>query len=162
MSELSTANADDPVELPDAFRNRISLLLVRVGNEIAVRGEHALLEAIGISGRDYSALAVLADERPGSQAELARRMGKAPALCVPMLDDLEAAGLATRERDPDDRRRSIVTITAKGRAILAKADVIADQVTASTLDGLGPDEFDAFRALAQGALQRTTTVFSAS
>lgn len=127
------------LSLPAALTGRLGLLLVRTGDEVATRGE-AALQAIGISGRDYAALAVISHDKPSSQLELARLMGKAPALCVALLDELEGAGLVERVRDPKDRRRSIVSLTKAGDAKLAEADAVAREVEAGALDGLSDDE----------------------
>ena len=71
------------------------------------------------------ALAVLADDRPGSQLELARLLGCVAAVVVQIADDLEAAGFAERTRDPADRRRSMLTITPAGRRALERGDEVA-------------------------------------
>lgn len=160
VTDSPTQLADAPVAMPTAFHSRMGLLLVRIGDDVAARGQHAL-EAIGISGRDYSALAVISADKPRSQLELARMMGKAPALCVALLDDLESAGLVTRGRDPEDRRRSVVTLTDAGEAMLTRADAVAEEVTAATLDGLSPEDLAQFTALAQRAMPRTSTLYCA-
>lgn len=144
-------------ELPEALGDRLGLLLVRTGDEVATRGEAALAD-IGVSGRDYSALAVISHHKPSSQLELARLMGKAPALCVAMLDELEAAALVERVRDPKDRRRSIVSITKKGEAKLAEADDVAREVEAATLDGLTEAERDQLGELLRRAITSARAV----
>ncbi len=135
------AGLDSPV-IPQAFQTRLALLMVRTGDRVAVQGELLLEERAGITGRDYTALAVIASDNPSSQQELARLMGKAPAMAVGLLDDLEAAGLVARGRDPKDRRRSIVTLTPKGETKLAEADTIAAELESRVIDGLTAKERD--------------------
>jgi len=161
VNEMTTRGpAEAPVPMPKAFASRLGLMLVRVGDEMSQRGQQAL-EELGISGRDYTALAVIAADQPRSQLELARMMGKAPALCVALIDELETAGLAQRVRDPEDRRRSIVSLTSAGEQLLERADAIADEVAAAVLDGLSADELGAFRDLTRRAVTETTTEYQA-
>lgn len=148
----------EPTTVSAGISGRLGLLLVRIGDEIANRGQDAIVDRLGISARDYIALAVISVDKPRSQLELARLMGKAPALCVAVLDDLEQAGLAERVRDPDDRRRSVVSITAAGKKMLARADEVAREVERSVLDGLSTDELATFTALAQRATTQTSTI----
>ena len=145
------AGLDSP-DIPEAFRQRLALLLVRTGDRVATTGQLRIEEQLGISGRDYTALAVISVDAPSSQLELARLMGKAPAMCVGMLDDLEAAGLVARGRDPKDRRRSVVTLTPKGERTLAAADAIAAEVEQHVIAGLTGEE----RELLLRLLSRTT------
>lgn len=141
----------DSAEIPAAFQSRLALLLVRTGDRVAVVGQELLEQRAGITGRDYTALAVISEDAPSSQQELARLMGKAPAMCVGMLDDLEAAGLVARGRDPKDRRRSIVTLTTKGETKLREADEIAAELEAQVIAGLTGEE----RELLISLLSRT-------
>ncbi|MDO9355713.1 MAG: MarR family transcriptional regulator [Solirubrobacteraceae bacterium] len=139
--------------LPRAFASRLALLLVRTGDRVAAVGHVALEERLGLSGRDYTALAVIAEDAPSSQQELAKLMGKAPALCVGMLDDMEAAGLIARGRDPRDRRRSVVTLTPKGEDTLRQADEIALEIETRVI----ADFTDAERKGLLALLQRVDT-----
>lgn len=150
MEELPTV--DSSFALPRAFADRLALLLVRVGGQLGALGDVALQQELAISGRDYSALAVIEHDHPRSQLELARLMGKAPAICVGMLDDLEAQGLVARLRDPQDRRRSVVTLTDAGRRKLADADALAHRLETELLGDLSPDD----RALLLRALSGRT------
>ena len=103
---------------PRAMHDRLGLLLVRTGDHLVQQAQGALA-TIGLDPRDYMALALLDSDQPRSQAELAQLLGKAPAIVVDVVDALEALGLARRERDPNDRRRSVVGITDAGRTTLA-------------------------------------------
>jgi len=51
--------------------------------------------------------------------------GLAPAQMVALIDEFEALGHVERSRDPADRRRTRVTITARGRKALASGDEVA-------------------------------------
>jgi DNA-binding MarR family transcriptional regulator len=137
--------------------DRLALLVYRAGIEILARGEVALAE-IGISGRDYTTLAVLATDQPESQQELARLMGKAPPVMVAALDELEEQGLVARRRSSRDRRRSVVEVTDAGREMLAKADVIADRLVAELFGALSAEEREGLHA----TLRRAMTVEEAS
>lgn len=155
QDHLDRAGLDSP-DIPQAFHSRLALLLVRLGDRVAVVGSTALEERLGLSGRDYTALAVISEDSPSSQQELARLMGKAPAMCVGMLDEMEAAGYVERVRDPKDRRRSVVTLTAKGTKILADADALAAEIEAKVIEGLSEGERDRLLALLLGAATRAS------
>ncbi len=121
-------------------RSRLSLLMALVGSAIADRGDEALRATGGLDAMDYMVLAVLDESEPGSQLELARLCGSAPGKIVGILDQLEQRGIVVRERDPHDRRRSIVRLTADGRTVLEGADAIVEGVEAELLADLTADE----------------------
>jgi DNA-binding MarR family transcriptional regulator len=95
---------------------------------------------------------VLAADRPESQQELARLMGKAPPLMVAAVDALEAKGLVARRRSDRDRRRSVVELTDEGRAVLAKADAVAQGVVDELFAGLAADERETLHATLRRAM----------
>ena len=131
--------------------DRLALLVYRAGIEILARGEEALTE-LGIDGRDYTTLAVLATDQPESQQELARLMGKAPPLMVAVVDELETKGLVARRRSRRDRRRSVVEVTDAGREMLARADAIADRLTAELFGALSAEEREELHATLRRAM----------
>ena len=108
---------------PRGISDRPALLLVKLGNEIMERAEDPLA-ALGLSGRQYTVLAVLASDSPPSQLDLAGLCGLLPAQVVPVIDELEQRGLVARQRSETDRRRSVVTLTEPGREILEQADAL--------------------------------------
>lgn len=130
---------DGDLCIPHAAESRLPLLLAKVGGVLLDTADDLLAPA-GIDARGYTLLAILASDDPGSQLELAQLMGKAPALIVTAVDELEARGLVERTRDPADRRRSRVMLTAQGKRTLGKADKLADEAAAGLLSGLDADE----------------------
>ena len=124
----------------------MALLLVNVGAALSLLADEQLAAA-GVDGREYAILSILESDGPGSQLELARLLGKAPAVVVGAVDALEDRGLVERARDPADRRRSRVTMTAAGAKTLRKADTLADDAVADLLAGLDADELRNLREL---------------
>lgn len=60
--------------------------------------------------------------------ELARHLSLDPTLVVALIDDLEERGLCERGRHPEDRRRHMIQLTAKGRKVYREAHALAAQV----------------------------------
>jgi DNA-binding MarR family transcriptional regulator len=114
-------------EIPRGYAQRPALLLHKLGMEVLERAEDPLA-ALGLSGREYSLLAILESDQPESQLELALLCGLMPAQVGPVLDELEKRGLAERRRSETDRRRSVVRLTDDGRELLAQADALGRQI----------------------------------
>jgi DNA-binding MarR family transcriptional regulator len=85
-------------------------------------------------------LASLADEGIASQAELSRRTGIDPSDVVAAINDLESHRLVTRQRDPHDARRNVITLTRTGRAELARLDAVVAAVQERFLAPLNESE----------------------
>ena len=88
-------------------------LLARLGHAFKARAV-AALSAAGFELYDYSVLALLAEGDRVTQSTIADVLGVDPSRLVAVLDSLEQRDLVTRHRDPQDRRRHVVTITAGG------------------------------------------------
>lgn len=106
--------------------------LARVGRRAA---ETAIAPG-GLRPRHLVALTLLADHGPANQRDLGEALRLDPSNVVALLNELEDRGLATRRRDPADRRRHIVELSARGHAEL--------QATQRRLTGV---EDELFRAL---------------
>ncbi|HEY7077842.1 MAG TPA: MarR family transcriptional regulator [Solirubrobacteraceae bacterium] len=124
-------------EFARGITTRPALVLVKLGNEVLARSEDPLA-ALGLSGRQYLVLAVLATDKPASQLELASLCGLLPAQIVPVLDALERRGLVARQRSEDDRRRSVVRLTTAGERTLAEADALATSIEDALFGDLEP------------------------
>jgi DNA-binding MarR family transcriptional regulator len=75
-----------------------------------------------------------------SQAEVSRRIGIETASSTSVIEQLESRGLIRRVRDPDDRRRIIVTLTAAGRRLEGALTESAVAVNSTAREGLSGGE----------------------
>ena len=66
--------------------------------------------AVGLCPRDMHAIHLLQLRGPMTPGELGRAVGIASASTTALIDRLESAGYARRERDPDDRRKVVVSL----------------------------------------------------
>jgi DNA-binding MarR family transcriptional regulator len=132
-------SVDENACIPYGAEGRTGLLLVSAGSAL-INVADEKFEGSGVAADEYSVLAIVERDTPGSQLELSKLLGKAPAMVVAAVDRLEARGLVERTRDPADRRRSRVTLTATGAKKLAECDTLADEAVAELLPGLDAAE----------------------
>jgi DNA-binding MarR family transcriptional regulator len=133
----------------EAVRANPCLLLAHLGR-VAKRRFSDALEPTGLNGPQAFALMQLRNLGPISQQELAETLDLDPSKLVALLNELEAAGFAERRRDPSDRRRHIVEISAAGRDRLRDAERAMSEFENRFFAGLEPDE----RHQLQGLLGR--------
>jgi DNA-binding MarR family transcriptional regulator len=141
------------MEIPEGVAKRPALLMTKLGNEVLARAEGPLA-ALGLSGRQYSLLAVLDTDSPESQLELANLCGLMPAQVVPVLDEMESRGLVERRRSETDRRRSVVRATDAGRELLAQADALGESIMDVLFGHLDPEARALLDDALSAALQR--------
>src|SRR5580700_3823399 len=106
--------------------------LARVGR----RAAEASMAPGGLRPRHLIALKLLSEHGPASQQGLAEALSLDPSNVVGLLNELEERGLISRRRDPADRRRHIVEVSATG----------ADELT-QTYAQLGLVEDELFKTL---------------
>ncbi len=87
-----------------------------------------------------SVLACLVEFGPQSQREVADRLRFDPSDVVDVVDQLEEAGHAVRQRDPLDRRRYSLAATPAGRRWLDRRLAEIEARTSQFLPGLDDDE----------------------
>lgn len=100
------------------------------------------LAAADARGYHYRLLVTLEEFGPASQATLGRRSGIDRSDVVAMVNELAEGGLVERTRDPEDRRRNIVTITPAGVRQLRRLDDAVAGVQDRLLAPLSADERD--------------------
>jgi DNA-binding MarR family transcriptional regulator len=94
-------------------------LLARLGFGFKAKAI-AKFEQAGFEIYDYSVLAILAESAQETQATIASMLAVDPSRLVALLDSLEERALIVRQRDPQDRRRHLVSITAAGKRQLSR------------------------------------------
>jgi DNA-binding MarR family transcriptional regulator len=99
----------------------------------------ARLEQAGFELYDHSVLAILAEGSRETQATIADALTLDPSRLVALLDSLEQRGLVERQRDPQDRRRHVVSITPAGERQLARLREMTKQLEDEFLAPLDPD-----------------------
>jgi DNA-binding MarR family transcriptional regulator len=107
----------------------------------------AAMEPMGISGRECAVLIAIDDRVPQSQQEVARRLAVDRTTMVALIDELERKGLVDRRQAPGDRRKNVVTLTAVGRATVAKAVSAGAEAERRFLASLSDADAAAFRRL---------------
>jgi DNA-binding MarR family transcriptional regulator len=89
--------------------------------ELAVRAHlDDMFRPIGLTALQYTALTVLERHPNLSSAQLARNSFVTAQSMADMITALEEQQLIERHRDPDDRRRLVLALTADGRKLLGK------------------------------------------
>ncbi len=125
------------------------VLLTRLAKVVYRRSSE---EQLGMRLRWYVALSFLNDHDGASQQALGEALCVDANNLVLLLNELEAAEYAERRRDPLDRRRHLVHITATGRRALDHAERAQESVESEVLAALDPDERATLRDLLARAL----------
>jgi DNA-binding MarR family transcriptional regulator len=126
------------------------VLLTRLAKVVHRRSSEQLL---GMSLRHYVALSTLRYLAPASQQQFCERLWLDPNNCVLLLNELEDAGYIARRRDPEDRRRHLVDITADGLDAIDRAEHAQESLEDEVLAALSPEERDDLRRLLLTALE---------
>jgi DNA-binding MarR family transcriptional regulator len=114
--------------------NFVALELLRAGRRRAERHpEGPRLPRVAV-------LACLVEYGPQSQVEVSRRLRFDPSDIVDVVDQLEAAGHAVRQRDPADRRRYALAATTAGERWLSERLAEAAAINERFLPGLDAAE----------------------
>ncbi|MFL5961311.1 MAG: MarR family winged helix-turn-helix transcriptional regulator [Gaiellaceae bacterium] len=116
-----------------------AFLLKRVGMLAKERTMEAY-DAIGANPYHYSVLAVLEEGARDTQAKIADALGYDRSWLVGLLDELEEAGLIERKRDPEDRRRHLVSLNPAGKKRLAELRAISKRVEDELLASLDAEQ----------------------
>ncbi|MFI5524034.1 MarR family winged helix-turn-helix transcriptional regulator [Streptomyces platensis] len=140
-AEAADLPDDGGRETPARLRRRASRLL----SQLTARSDRLINE--GLAQADsrkwhYAVLASLVEYGPASQATLSRRTGIYRSDLVGVLNELAGRGLVERVPDPDDRRRNIITVSARGRRRLPRLDKVLDDLHDELLAPLSPAERD--------------------
>ena len=113
-----------PPSREDARPPGVAFLLAQLGAHAA--GAFAeRLAPLGLTPPQAGVLRQLAASPGVNQRELAEALRMHAPRLVPLIDEMQAAGLVERERDPADRRNHVLSLTAGGRQALARVRTVA-------------------------------------
>ena len=125
----------------DVRHAELVLALNRVSRESGGLGAvfaETVARHLGVSHSDLECIDIISLRGRVTAGELARRSGLTTGAVTGVIDRLEKAGLARRERDPDDRRKVYVGILpkaiARGRVYYDSLERAVDALTASYSD----------------------------
>ena len=127
-------------------RSSPGLLLALLGHD-AMRRLRDAHTAHDLMPRQFQLLGLLDDHGPMGQRELGQAMATDPSILVTLLNPLEADGYIARNRDAADRRRHVVTLTAKGKRHLNRAAEAQREAEDAIFAGLSTDQRDQLRDL---------------
>lgn len=111
MPNSSTA-AEDLLKLD----NQVCFALVTAARNV-VSIYRPILEPLGLTHPQYLVMLALWEAAPRSVRDLADELALESATLSPLLKRLEAQGLVTRRRRPDDERALDVGLTDAGRRL---------------------------------------------
>jgi DNA-binding MarR family transcriptional regulator len=129
-------------EATDSIGGRLRLLSEAWNNAF-----HAEIDRHGITRGQWRFLRELWHEDGLTQTELAARVGRREPTAGTAVRLLERAGLIKLEREADDRRKTRVHVTRKGRALEAELVPLVRKFDALITRDLTRDEVEQFKSL---------------
>ena len=124
-----------PPGFPEELLASTVFLLAKLGFAIKARAIEEL-EGAGFTLYQYSVLAMLSEKSREAQATIADGLQLDRSQLVGILDALEERGLVERRRDPTDRRRHTVSLTAEGKRQLVRLRSIVKRIEDGFLEPL--------------------------
>jgi DNA-binding MarR family transcriptional regulator len=113
--------------LPHELVASTTFLLKRLGYAAKERGMQAY-EGEGLHPYHFAILLALDEGEHETQGAIADGLGYDRGQLVGLLDELEERALVERRRDPNDRRRHLVQLTADGKKALKRLRAVARQL----------------------------------
>ncbi len=115
---------------------------------------HAVAKAHGVGLAEWRVLSYLSDG-PSSIGELAATTLLQQPTLTKVVDRMQRDGLVDRRPDPADGRRTRVSVTGRGRPLVADLIPLARRHEEIVLDGYTPAEAEALKATLKTLIDRT-------
>jgi DNA-binding MarR family transcriptional regulator len=119
---------------------RLRLAVLRLGRRLRQNA------GAGVTPSQLAVLSTLDRHGPMGLGDLAAHEGVQPPSATRMVDNLEAAGLVSREASRADRRAVVVQLTGKGRRRVEEIRRRRDAWLAARLSALTPEDVSALEA----------------
>jgi DNA-binding MarR family transcriptional regulator len=117
------------VEDPLALDRQVCFALAAASRSV-IGLYRPVLEPLGLTHPQYLVMLALWESSPLRVRDLGDALLLDSATLSPLLKRLEASGLVTRQRNPDDERSLDVALTAEGRALRQRALDVPGQIVA--------------------------------
>jgi DNA-binding MarR family transcriptional regulator len=117
--------------------------LLHRAQQIAANHSAVALKAAGVTLRQFSVLAALSGNEGVSQSDLVNATGIDRSTLADMVARMEQAGLIKRIASKTDARAKSVSLMAKGRKALEKAQPAVDAADAALFDAMPKTKQDA-------------------
>lgn len=111
------------------LKNQICFPLYACSREV-IKKYKTLLDPIGLTYTQYIAMMVLWEQKSVNVKSLGEQLYLDSGTLSPLLKKMEAQGLVIRNRDAEDERNVIVTITPKGEELKEYAREIPQKMGA--------------------------------
>lgn len=119
MPSMGTPSFDRQAESGDrdavleaVSAREVIALLFDASHQLCLRSDRLLGASIGLSEARARLLVAVSEREPARMGRLASELGVSARSVTGMVDALEREGLLTREPDPDDRRATLLRLTA--------------------------------------------------
>ena len=143
---MTTPTGPPTAKVPKELVESTTFLLKRLGFAAKERSLGAY-EDLGLHPYHHAVLLVLDEGSRETQGSIADALGYDRGQLVGLLDELEERELVERKRDPKDRRRQSVSLTAEGKKTLGRLRGIAGRIEDAFLEPLDDEERAALHAL---------------
>jgi DNA-binding MarR family transcriptional regulator len=142
----ATVAQETPARTEPEMTQRAGFLLAQLGRAVT-RQYRCALSPIGLKPRETQALLRLRAHGAMSQQALGAALDIDASNLVALLNDLEADGLISRRRDPEDRRRHVVEVSKRGAKHVGEVERAAAEVEDQFFAALDEDERVALRGM---------------
>lgn len=139
LANSQAPSSDSERSQPSFVSNYLSYLLAQASHLVSTEF-HAHLRRYGVAVPTWRVLATLSDGEGKTVGEIARIGLYNQPTATKIIDRMEAEGLAERHRDPDDKRKTLVFITAAGEALVDELMVDAIAHENRVLEGYSAEE----------------------
>jgi DNA-binding MarR family transcriptional regulator len=133
--DLPAGSATGPYVLEEQIGH-----LLRRAHQRATALFQARMEEVGLTPTQYAALVKIGEVVETSQNHLGRLTAMDPATSQGVIRRLQARGLIGLRPDPDDRRRTLLTLSDAGKRLLPTAIARGGAITQATLAPLDAAE----------------------
>lgn len=140
--------------IPDPHRGEETLLhLIWELARLSRRRVAGRLETLGLTPGRVRALRVISrSPEPMRMGELATSLDMVPRSATTVVDELVTAGLVRRLPDPDDRRATLIELTARGVSVVRESAELRTAVASELFDVLSKEERSQLRDILEKTL----------